>query len=239
VEGGHRRKRRASSAQLRRLNLGGRAGRLVARLSLLLLDKSQRARVAAERAMASPPSPDTSKPLVNALQEARIAAMPFDILCFLGDREEMAHSLEARLPFLDHHLYDAAKRIPAGLKFRDGVEKAVLRDAAKDLLPDDLRLRRKQGFMRTSDDVDFFGADSVLTEELRRKYLSKQAFGDAGLFSYRAYVALRLVAKLPASKRLRLVSRTRGIANKLIMTIMQMHMLNRMFIAEPRWKATA
>jgi asparagine synthase (glutamine-hydrolysing) len=236
VSGDDQHRRRAQSAQLRRLNLGGAVGAVLAKLSLLLVHKSRRARVAAERANAAPPPAHPGKPLINALQEARIAAMPFDILCFLGDREEMGHSLEARLPFLDHRLYDAAKRIPAGLKFRDGVEKAVLRDAAKDLLPDDLRLRRKQGFMRTSDDVDFFGADRDLTCELRRSYLSKKAFSAAGLFSYRAYLVLASIARFRASKRLRSVNRTRRVANKLIMMMMQMHMLHRMFVTEPRWK---
>jgi asparagine synthase (glutamine-hydrolysing) len=157
--------------------------------------------------------------------------MPYDILCFLGDREEMAHSLEARLPFLDHVLYDAAKHIPAGLKFRDGVEKAVLRDAARSLLPDDLRLRRKEGFMRTSGDVDFFGSDRQLTAGLRERYLSREAFEAAGLFSYRGHQALRLLTRLPASMR---IHRT---ANKAIMFIMQMHMLHRMFVVEQRWLA--
>ena len=213
-----------------RFRLGGSTGKALAKLSLLLVDRKHRARLKAERTRAAPPESVPDRPLINRLQEARIADMPYDILCFLGDREEMAHSLEARLPFLDHHLYDAAKRIPAALKFRDGVEKAVLRDAARGLLPDDLRLRRKQGFMRTSGDVDFFGSDRDLTAGLRERYLSRKAFGDAGLFSHRGYRLLRLLALLPRSMRMR---RT---ANKAIMFIMQMHMLHGMFVAEPRWR---
>jgi asparagine synthase (glutamine-hydrolysing) len=142
----------------------------------------------------------------------------------------MAHSLEARLPFLDHHLYDAAKQIPPALKFRDGVEKAVLRDAANGILPDDLRLRRKEGFMRTSGDVDFFGSDRDFTTGLRERYLSREAFERAGLFSYRGYRALRLLARLPGSRRIR------RMANKAIMFVMQAHMLHRMFVAEQRWR---
>src|SRR5206468_13078451 len=110
-----------------------------------------------------------------------------DILCFLGDREEMAHSLEARLPFLDHKLYDAAKSIPVDFKMRGGTEKAVLRDAAKGILPDDLRLRRKSGFMLTSDAVDFFGADREQSKALR-DHLSRGAFARAQGFSYPAFL---------------------------------------------------
>jgi len=173
-----------------------------------------------------------SKPLINAVQEARIAAMPFDILAYLGDREEMAHSLEARLPFLDHHLYDAAKFIPVDFKMRDGLEKAVLRDAAEGILPDDLRMRRKSGFMLTSDAADFFGADRQITKELRRRYLSRGAFDRSRVFSYAAYRLASMVARAP-SKRLR---RLRRNANKVIMYMMQTHMLHEMFVADPPWK---
>jgi asparagine synthase (glutamine-hydrolysing) len=221
----------ASAVRRSRFNLEGRGGRTFAKLSLLLVDKKHRARLKAARATTVTES-DPDRPLINRLQEARIADMPYDILCFLGDREEMAHSLEARLPFLDHHLYDAAKHIPAKVKFRDGVEKTVLRDAASGIVPDDLRVRRKQGFMRTSGDVDFFGRDRQFTAGLRGRYLSREAIERAGLFSYRGYRALRLLA----SSRLPMFRRSRRMANKAIMFIMQMHMLHRMFVAEPRWR---
>jgi asparagine synthase (glutamine-hydrolysing) len=162
--------------------------------------------------------------------------MPFDILAYLGDREEMAHSLEARLPFLDHHLYDAAKFIPVDFKMRDGVEKAVLRDAAEGILPDDLRMRRKSGFMLTSDAADFFGADRRITKGLRKRYLSREAFERSGVFSYGAYTLARTLARVPASKRLR---RLRRNANKVIMYMMQTHMLHEMFVADQPWRATA
>ena len=219
------------SAQRRRLKVGN----FIEKLSLRIFHKSQRNRLASARmGRVAPQNP--SKPLINAVQEARIAAMPFDILAYLGDREEMAHSLEARLPFLDHHLYDAAKFIPVDFKMRDGVEKAVLRDAAEGILPDDLRMRRKSGFMLTSDAADFFGADRLSTQQLRRRYLSKQAFKRSRVFSYRAYRLASMIARAPASKRLR---RLRRNANKVIMYMMQTHMLHEMFVADPPWSKAA
>jgi asparagine synthase (glutamine-hydrolysing) len=216
-----------ASLQSRRLKLG----KVSSGLSLRIFHKRQRERLRSERSLAAPER-RVSKPLVNAVQEARLAAMPFDILCYLGDREEMAHSLEARLPFLDHHLYDLASLIPVDLKIRGGVEKAVLRDAVKGILPDDLRLRRKSGFMLTSEAVDLFGADRKAAGELRR-YLSRQAFEHAGIFSYRAYLAAKLLAKLPPrTKRLK---RLRRNSNKLIMYMMQAHMLDDMFVVAPPW----
>ncbi|MEO8454991.1 MAG: asparagine synthase (glutamine-hydrolyzing) [Sphingomicrobium sp.] len=221
-------------AQTRRLKLGAFSN-TAQRVSLLLVHKSQRQRLAAARASRRLPEPST-EPLINAVQEARIAAMPLDILCYLGDREEMAHSLEARLPFLDHKLYDAAKTIPVDFKMRAGLEKAVLRDAAKGLLPEDLRLRRKTGFMLTSDAVDFFGVDRSATSALRATYLSRQAFKRAQLFSYRAYLAIQLLARSPVWKRLPLFKRVRRDSNKVIMYMMQLHMLHDMFVVNPRWR---
>jgi asparagine synthase (glutamine-hydrolysing) len=219
------------SARRRRLKMGHRAERL----SLRIFHKSRRKELTAARARPTA-APEDSKPLINAVQEARIAAMPFDILCYLGDREEMAHSLEARLPFLDHHLYDAARRIPADFKMRNGIEKAVLRDAAAGILPDDMRMRRKSGFMLTSDAADFFGADRAATEELRSLYLSREAFERSRIFSYRAYGIASLLAHAPKWKRLR---RLRRNSNKVIMYMMQAHMLHEMFVADPPWRGAA
>jgi asparagine synthase (glutamine-hydrolysing) len=215
------------SAAVRRLPRSSLAGRL----SLRIFHRSRRRELAAIRAEAGVET-SSDKPVINAVQEARIAGMPFDILCFLGDREEMAHSLEARLPFLDHRLYDAAKDIPVDLKMRDGVEKAVLRDAAKGVLPDAIRLRRKSGFMMTSDAVDLFGADRVAARTFS-KYLSKDAFERAQVFSYRAYRLASWFARLPpATRRLK---RLRRNANKVVMYMLQAHMLQGMFIDDPPW----
>ena len=220
------------SPRHRRLRLAGLRGAMVRNLSLLIFDRRHRRGLAAARA-GGRAAPATSEPVINAVQENRIAGMPLDILCFLGDREEMAHSLEARLPFLDHMLYDAAKAIPVDFKMRNGVEKAVLRDAARDILPDDLRLRRKRGFMVTSDPIDLFGADRAATESLRQ-YLSRRAFERAQVFSYRAFLAMSVLARIPAWKRLPFLRRLRRDSNKVLMYMMQVHMLHRMFVEDRR-----
>ena len=67
-------------------------------------------------------------------------------LLLVDDKLSMAHSVEARVPFLDNDLVDVAARIPAELTLRAGVGKAVLRDSMRGLLPDATRERRKQGF---------------------------------------------------------------------------------------------
>jgi asparagine synthase (glutamine-hydrolysing) len=73
-------------------------------------------------------------------------ALPGYILTLLGDRMEMAHSIEGRLPFLDHHLVEFARQLPASQKVRGAAEKFVLRKALRSVLTRDLCGRRKQAF---------------------------------------------------------------------------------------------
>lgn len=68
------------------------------------------------------------------------------ILTFLGDRMEMAHSVEGRVPFLDHHVAHYAARIPIAMKIKGYREKHVLREAAKDVLIEEVYNREKHPF---------------------------------------------------------------------------------------------
>jgi asparagine synthase (glutamine-hydrolysing) len=65
----------------------------------------------------------------------------------MTDRFSMAHSLEARTPFLDRELMDLAWRIPAGTRTARGDLKGLLREAVADLLPPDVRRASKRGFV--------------------------------------------------------------------------------------------
>jgi asparagine synthase (glutamine-hydrolysing) len=72
--------------------------------------------------------------------------MPNFILNYLADRMEMAHSLEGRVPFLDHHVAEVAARVPANMKVKGMREKHVLREAAKDVLIPEVYDRQKHPF---------------------------------------------------------------------------------------------
>ncbi len=61
------------------------------------------------------------------------------------DRTSMAHSLEARVPFLSHCFVDWSLTVPVGMKAK-GRGKHVLREATRPWLPDGHLERRKQGF---------------------------------------------------------------------------------------------
>jgi len=64
-----------------------------------------------------------------------------------ADALSMAHGLEVRPILLDHHLVEHALALPAASKWRQGIGKAVMKDAAKDLLPADFFARKKMGFV--------------------------------------------------------------------------------------------
>lgn len=62
------------------------------------------------------------------------------------DKMTMAHSIEARVPFLDHDLVEFAMRLPPSYKLSDGIGKKILKKVAEPYVDHDLLYRRKQGF---------------------------------------------------------------------------------------------
>ena len=69
------------------------------------------------------------------------------ILTMLGDRMEMAHSIEGRVPFLDHHVVECICRQPVNMKIRGMTEKYVLREAVRDVITDTVYRRQKHPFL--------------------------------------------------------------------------------------------
>jgi asparagine synthase (glutamine-hydrolysing) len=67
--------------------------------------------------------------------------LPNYILSNLGDRMEMAHSVEGRLPFLDHYVVEEAARTPVSMKINGMTEKHVLREAARPVVTDSVYKR--------------------------------------------------------------------------------------------------
>jgi len=71
--------------------------------------------------------------------------LPDDLLVKV-DIASMAHSLEARSPFLDHEFMEFAATIPSDLKVRGRTKKYILKRALSDLLPHEILHRPKMGF---------------------------------------------------------------------------------------------
>lgn len=65
------------------------------------------------------------------------------------DRTSMYSSLEARVPFADHRIMEYVFNVPWQMKYRNGVEKSLLRDACADLLPRELLWRKKSPYPKT------------------------------------------------------------------------------------------
>ena len=72
--------------------------------------------------------------------------LPNYILAVLGDRMEMAHSVEGRVPFLDHHVVELVRDLPMAQKVRGMTEKYVLREAARPVLSATVYRRQKHPF---------------------------------------------------------------------------------------------
>jgi asparagine synthase (glutamine-hydrolysing) len=77
--------------------------------------------------------------------------LPGIILTLLGDRMEMAHSIEGRLPFLDHKVSEFLMQAPINLKIRGTTEKFILREATRDVITDTVYKRQKHPFFSPPD----------------------------------------------------------------------------------------
>jgi len=69
-----------------------------------------------------------------------------ELLLMRVDKMAMAHSIEARVPFLDHRLVELALHIPQSLKLKNQTTKYILKEAVRGIIPDDIIDRKKQGF---------------------------------------------------------------------------------------------
>ena len=73
--------------------------------------------------------------------------LPHYILSNLGDRMEMSHSIEGRVPFMDHHVAEYLHNVPVSMKIRGMTEKYILREAVKDVVTDTVYNRQKHPFL--------------------------------------------------------------------------------------------
>jgi asparagine synthase (glutamine-hydrolysing) len=100
---------------------------------------------AQEREYAPLFDPAAKDPLDQFLLADLSVSLPSAMLPRL-DRASMAHSLEARVPFLSHLMVDWSLTLPLAMKLHGSTGKYVLRRAVAPWLPDSVMKRPKQGF---------------------------------------------------------------------------------------------
>lgn len=101
------------------------------------------------------------------------------ILTWGGDRVDMANSMEARPPFLDHHLAEVATHLPPSMRINGRTEKYVLREAMKGILPETLYKREKFAFMAPPAHTDPKKWQAM--KNLADRFLGDEAIEKAGI----------------------------------------------------------
>jgi asparagine synthase (glutamine-hydrolysing) len=113
-------------------------------------------------------------PLLARLQDVDLGVYLVDDLLVKTDRASMAHSLEARVPFMDTVVSGFAFALPTRHKLRGLQKKVLLRKAAEPLLPSRIVHGRKRGFSIPAaawlrGDLEPFARETLATETLRRQ----------------------------------------------------------------------
>jgi asparagine synthase (glutamine-hydrolysing) len=94
------------------------------------------------------------------------SSLPDELLMY-ADKLSMAHSLEARVPYLDRTVVEYAQRLSADFKIRGGERKWLHRRVCQKFLPPAILKRKKRGFaVNVVDDWFNAGASSKMTELL-------------------------------------------------------------------------
>jgi asparagine synthase (glutamine-hydrolysing) len=112
--------------------------------------------------------------LLARLQDVDLGLYLVDDLLVKTDRASMAHSLEARVPYLDPLVAGLAQALPTRLKVSGLRKKRLLRAAAAPLLPRGIVYGRKRGFSIPAaawlrGELEPFARDVLSTETLRRQ----------------------------------------------------------------------
>ena len=108
------------------------------------------------------------------LQDVDLGVYLVDDLLVKTDRASMAHSLEARVPYLDTAVTNLALALPTRHKVRALAKKVLLRKAAEPLLPPEIVHGKKRGFSIPAaawlrGELEPFARDTLAPDRLRRQ----------------------------------------------------------------------
>jgi asparagine synthase (glutamine-hydrolysing) len=118
--------------------------------------------------------------LLARLQDIDLGIYLVDDLLVKTDRASMAHSLEARVPYLDPLVAGLAQSLPTRLKVRGLQKKRLLRKAAEPLLPRRIVYGRKRGFSIPAaawlrGELEPFAREVLSAETLKRQAFFRPA----------------------------------------------------------------
>ena len=139
-----------------------------------------------------------------------------DQILFKLDKITMAHSIEGRVPFLDHRMVELTAALGAHHKIRRMETKTLLRRACRGLVPDEVIRRKKEAFfipVETCFRHSFF--------DFIEEVLSKESIGKRGYFRYNA--VRRLIDRYRANPR-------ELVYSKQVMALVILELWHRVFI---------
>jgi asparagine synthase (glutamine-hydrolysing) len=118
---------------------------------------------------------------LKAIQYLDMKAFMGELVLTKIDRASMAHSLEVRVPFLDHEIYEYFGGLHEEVYFRAGCQKPVLQEILRRQLPPEILRRPKRGFVgpdRYYMEIEFYAEllreGALLRDELvRREYVEQ------------------------------------------------------------------
>ena len=120
-------------------------------------------------------------PLNQSLYLWSKTRLPNYLLVLLGDRMEMANSVEGRVPFLDHHVVEVVRSQPVTQKIRAGTQKFILREAARSVITETAYKRPKHPFLSPPATLNPNGRLGVFMQDtLRSSVLCAMPFFDRG-----------------------------------------------------------
>jgi asparagine synthase (glutamine-hydrolysing) len=141
---------------------------------------------ACEDWMANENEKDKDGPFLDRLLKLQYGEWLQDWALIRQDKNTMAHSLEYRLPYLDHRLIELAFTMPAHLKINQGTDKYIERKLADKIFPPHIARRTKIPFYLP---VEYF-LDEPQFKNLVADTLNEEAIRKRGYFDPKKVTSL-------------------------------------------------
>jgi asparagine synthase (glutamine-hydrolysing) len=147
--------------------------------------------------------------------------LPAYLLNYLGDRQEMAHSIEGRVPFLDEKVAEFAAALRQESFLGEAAGKKLIRLAFANRLPPEALASRKKIFLAPP-----AGTDQILRSDWAHHLLSRSVTEAVGVFDWRKLEFLRMGLKMVPAH-----SGAGSAARSLMTLVISLHALHHLFVA--------